>query len=347
MSEKIIVLEKIDPVDLYGVNNSKFERLKEYFPKLKLIARGHELKLVGEESEIQAFEQRFEVLTDHYHKHHSLTKDDIEKILLDIPRAQQNNTNPSALGSGTDSDINPDSILVYGNTGKAIRPMTPHQVELVETFKANDLVFAIGPAGSGKTYTAIALAVRALRNREVRRILLCRPAVEAGENLGFLPGDLKDKLDPYLQALYDALRDMLPPKKLSEFMEDGTIQIAPLAYMRGRTLDQAFVILDEGQNATSSQIKMFLTRMGRNAKFIVTGDLTQIDLPNRSQSGLAESVRILRHIEGVGVVEFTNIDIVRHRLVREIVVAYDRLNEAKLKAKEVLTKKNNLELDNP
>jgi phosphate starvation-inducible PhoH-like protein len=342
MSEKIIVLEKVDPVDLYGVNNSKFERLKDYFPKVKLIARGHEMKVVGEDAEISVFENKFEQLTDHYHRHHSLTKEDMEKILADVARGATNGN--SSNGSGTDDDGNTEGILVYGNTGKAVRPMTVHQFELVDKFKHNDLVFAIGPAGSGKTYIAIALAVRALRNKEVRRILLCRPAVEAGENLGFLPGDLKDKLDPYLQALYDALRDMLPPKKLAEFMEDGTIQIAPLAYMRGRTLDNAFVILDEGQNATSSQIKMFLTRMGRNAKFLVTGDLTQIDLPNKSQSGLAESVRILRNIEGIGVVEFTNVDIVRHRLVRDIVVAYDKLNELKLKAKEVLTKKDDLGL---
>lgn len=314
MIEKIIYLEDIDPVELYGVNNVKFERLSNAFPKLKLIARGTELKVVGEAAEIEAFETILGKIRAHIDTFNKLSKDDLEKIIKG--RADQAADNSRF-----------ENVLVYGTGGKIIKAQTKHQKELVAQYRKNDLIFAIGPAGTGKTYTAIALAVQAFRNREVRRIILSRPAVEAGENLGFLPGDMKEKLDPYLQALYDGLYDMIPYRKLAEFMEDGTIQIAPLAYMRGRTLDNACVILDEAQNTTSKQIKMFLTRMGKNAKFLVTGDLTQIDLPKRQYSGLWHAHKILSTIQGIATVQFTDEDIIRHPLVKQIVDAYDEDEE--------------------
>jgi phosphate starvation-inducible PhoH-like protein len=312
MVEKSVYLEGIDPLHLYGVNNSLYEKLKSFFPKLKLVARGDEIKVLGESIEIQRFEGILQHLIDFYQKYHRLTETDMINIMDNPVEAQLN------LPEGE------TDVIVYGNNGKSIRARTVNQHRLAEEYKTNDLLFAIGPAGTGKTYTAIALAVAAFKNKAVKKIILTRPAVEAGEKLGFLPGDMKEKLDPYLQPLYDALHDMLPPRKLAELIDAGTVQIAPLAYMRGRTLDNAFVILDEAQNATTSQLKMFLTRMGRSAKFIVTGDLTQIDLPNRNLSGLGTTVRILERIEGISVIHFDQRDIIRHPLVKDIVAAYEK-----------------------
>ena len=322
--EKQIILEGIDPLEFYGVNNSKFNLIKNFFPRIKLTARGHSIYLQGEEKELEHFDRKFSYILDHYYQFNILTEEIISQIMV-------NNFD------GAECQDEPD-ILVYSNTGKPIRARTPNQRVLVEQSRDHDLIFAIGPAGTGKTYTAIALAVKALKNREIKRIILSRPAVEAGERLGFLPGDLKEKIDPYLQPLYDALLDMIPAKKLEEFLKDGIIQIAPLAFMRGRTLSNAFVILDEAQNTTINQLKMFLTRMGLNAKFVVTGDVTQIDLPDRRQSGLLLAMRILKGIEDISIVQFDTRDIVRHKLVRDIVAAYDRYDEEreedKAKAKE-------------
>lgn len=309
--EKQIILEGIDPLEFYGVNNAKINLIKTFFPKIKITARGNSLFLQGEEKELRFFEKKFGFILDHYYQFNILTEEIIGQIML--------NDYDGMLGGPEDE---PD-VLVYSNSGKPVRARTPNQRLLVEKCRDNDLIFAIGPAGTGKTYTAIAIAVKALKNREIKRIILSRPAVEAGERLGFLPGDLKEKIDPYLQPLYDALLDMIPAKKLEEFLKDGTIQIAPLAFMRGRTLSNAFVILDEAQNTTVNQLKMFLTRMGLNAKFIVTGDVTQIDLPDRNQSGLIQAMKILQNIEGISIVLFDKKDIVRHRLVRDIVEAYD------------------------
>lgn len=319
--ERQIFLEGIDPLEFYGVNNAKIDLIKSFFPKIKINARGNTLFVQGEEGEIRKFEKKFAQILDHYYQFNILTTEIIGQILVNDFDSVEN-------GFPEDSDI-----LVYGNNGKPIRARTPNQRRLVDESRTNDLVFAIGPAGTGKTYTAIALAVKALKNRTIRRIILSRPAVEAGERLGFLPGDLKEKIDPYLQPLYDALMDMIPGKKLEEFMKDGIIQIAPLAFMRGRTLSDAFVILDEAQNTTLNQIKMFLTRMGPNAKFVVTGDITQIDLPDRNQSGLVQAMKILNNIESISIIEFNKKDIVRHKLVRDIVDAYDRYYADKEKAK--------------
>ena len=316
MIEKIVYLEGIDPLDLYGINNLQYEKIKSFFPKLKLVARGDEIKLMGESSEIQRFEITLNLLIAYYQKYQHLSEADINNIMGDTTATQL-----MMVEGG-------DDTIVYGNNGKSIRARTVNQRLMTEEYKNNDLLFAIGPAGTGKTYTAIALAVAAFRNKTVKKIILTRPAVEAGEKLGFLPGDLKEKLDPYLQPLYDALHDMIPPKKLTDQMDAGMIQIAPLAYMRGRTLDNAFVILDEAQNATVSQLKMFLTRMGRNAKFIVTGDLTQIDLPQKNQSGLNTTINLLKHIRGISVIRFDQRDIVRHPLVRDIVAAYEKQEES-------------------
>lgn len=315
MIERKISIGNIDPIDFYGVNNSKFTTLKEFFPKLKITARGDEIIVQGEESEIEILISKINALLEHYNKYNMLTLANLKRIVLEDKTVED--------------PEDPASIIAFGNNGKIIRARTAHQRELVELAKNNDLLFATGPAGSGKTYTAIALAVKALRNKEVKRIILSRPAVEAGENLGFLPGDLKEKVDPYLQPLYDALSDMIPPRKLTEYLESEVIQIAPLAYMRGRTLNDAFVILDEAQNTTRNQLKMFLTRMGINTKFVVTGDMSQIDLPNRGESGLRHAFQLLQGIKGIAFVEFDNSDIVRHRLVKEIVKAYD--NESKTK----------------
>ena len=319
--DKQIILEGIDPLEFFGVNNSKIDLITSFFPKIKIIARGHSLLIQGEESEIGIFEKKFAFILDHYVQFNILTPDIIREILASGISAMEEN-------GLTDTDI-----IVFGNNGKPVRARTPNQRVLLDESAKNDLIFAIGPAGTGKTYTAIALAVRALKNKEIKKIILSRPAVEAGENLGFLPGDLKEKIDPYLQPLYDALQDMIPAKKLEEFMKDGTIQIAPLAFMRGRTLSNAFVILDEAQNTTVNQLKMFLTRMGLNAKFIITGDVTQIDLPRQTQSGLIHALKILGKIKSISIIEFDKRDIVRHRLVRDIVEAYEK--KAETEAKEM------------
>ena len=315
MIERRISIGNIDPIDFYGINNAKFITLKEFFPKLKITARGDEIIIQGEESDIDVLVAKINALLEHYNKYNMLTIANLKRIILEDEIVED--------------PEDPASIIVFGNNGKIIRARTTNQRKLVDLAKTNDLLFASGPAGSGKTYTAIALAVKALRNKEVKRIILSRPAVEAGESLGFLPGDMKEKVDPYLQPLYDALSDMIPSKKLSEYLETEIIQIAPLAYMRGRTLNDAFVILDEAQNTTKNQLKMFLTRMGVNAKFVITGDMSQIDLPKQSDSGLIHVFKLLHHIKGIAFVEFDNSDIVRHRLVKEIVNAYN--NEEKTK----------------
>ena len=308
MIEKHIVLEDVDPVVFYGVNNTNIQMIKALYPKLRIVARGNIIKVMGDEEEMCAFEENIMAIEQHCVKYNSLKEEDILAIIK---------------GKKTPKE-SAEGVIVYSVNGKPITARSENQQKLVKAYENNDMIFAIGPAGSGKTYTAIALAVRALKERQVRRIILTRPAVEAGEKLGFLPGDMKEKLDPYLQPLYDALNDMIPPAKLAKYLEEGTVQIAPLAYMRGRTLDNAFVILDEAQNTTLSQIKMFLTRMGRNARFIVTGDVTQIDLPKKSDSGLTRSMEILRGVGGIGIVEFDKRDIVRHQLVKYIVDAFDK-----------------------
>ncbi len=312
MFEKIIYLEGIDPIVIYGINNSTFDTIKLAFPKLRIVARGNEIKAFGDRQTIDEFELKLTQIIDYYQRYQSLTREEVEEILKPTGKIQLK------------SQHSDDDVLIYGNNGKLIKARTKNQLRLIKDIEENDLLFAVGPAGTGKTYTAIALAVKALRNKEVKRIILTRPAVEAGEKLGFLPGDVKEKLDPYLQPLYDALFDMMPAKKLNALIEEGIIQIAPIAFMRGRTLDSAFVILDEAQNATINQLKMFLTRMGRDAKFVVTGDLTQIDLPDKSKSGLIYALNILRNIKGISIVEFDQSDIIRHRLVKEIVDAYEK-----------------------
>ncbi|MBR1950650.1 MAG: PhoH family protein [Bacteroidales bacterium] len=333
MAEKKIELQEIDPVDIFGVNDKLINRLANYFPKLKVVPRGNTISLKGSSKDITSFQTNIELLIAKRRKKRSLNLDDVDQLFEDTDFSTGSNGTLNTLEmtenglKGGFADEKSD-IIVFGNDGKIVRARTKNQKKLVEDYYRNDLIFALGPAGTGKTYTAIALAVRALKNREVKRLILTRPAVEAGERLGFLPGDLKDKLDPYLQPLYDALMDMIPPQKLKIFMEDGTIQIAPLAYMRGRTLESAFVILDEAQNTSLGQLKMFLTRMGNNAKFIVTGDATQIDLPNKADSGLAKGVEMLKGLKGVGVVNFNKEDIVRHPLVSKIVKAFEGEPEA-------------------
>jgi len=312
MSEKIIKLELFEPVEFLGVGDSNLNFFKEFFPTVKVVARGDVLKIIGNSSEIEAFESKLDVLLKYFNRHGRLNEDIISQMMekgevLQDLGAEQNGSN---------------SVLVYGRNGTVIKPRTPNQQKLYESSLVNDMIFAVGPAGTGKTYTAVALAVRALKNREVKRIILTRPAVEAGENLGFLPGDLREKIDPYLQPLYDALGDMLPLQKLSAYMEDGIIEVAPLAFMRGRTLDGAFAILDEAQNATIGQMKMFLTRMGKSAKFIITGDVTQVDLPANQQSGLIHAMKILEGIKGIDIVMLDKSDILRHKLVSHILEAY-------------------------
>ncbi len=329
MFEKQIYLEGVDPLEFYGVNNTKIDLIKTFFPKLNIVSRGNQLIIQGDEAESDAFEKKFHLLLDHYNQFNVLSVDTIKQVM---------NNDFSQIESEIE---NSREVLLHGINGKPIRAKTPNQRVLVEESRTSDLIFAIGPAGTGKTYTAIALAVRALKNREIKRIILSRPAVEAGERLGFLPGDLKEKIDPYLQPLYDALQDMIPAKKLEEFMKDGIIQIAPLAFMRGRTLSDAFVILDEAQNTTLNQLKMFLTRMGMNAKFIITGDETQIDLPSVHQSGLVQAKKILKNIKDISFVQFDVNDIVRHRLVRDIVNAYDAYYRKELVRKEELKKDKN------
>ena len=315
--EKTILLEEIDPIDIYGINNRLFDLLASHYPKIKAVARGAEIYLMGPQSELDDFEEKITMLRQRRMTKSVLTEYDIEALFEGSER--------TADAGAPESETAAGNIILYSNEGRPIKARTPNQKRMVGESQRSDLVFALGPAGSGKTYTAIALAVRALKNREVRRIILTRPAVEAGERLGFLPGDLKDKLDPYLQPLYDALGDMIPAKRLQSFMEEGIIQIAPLAYMRGRTLDRAFVILDEAQNTSLGQLKMFLTRMGSDAKFIVTGDPTQIDLPNKADSGLMRGVELVRDIKGISIVEFGKEDIVRHPLVTKIVDAFERI----------------------
>ena len=324
MIEKHIVLEDTDPVIFYGVNNANMQMIKALHPKLRIVARDNVIRVMGDEEEMCAFEEHIIALEKHCAKFNSLN----EEVILDIIKGNK----PQVEKTG--------DVIVYSVTGKAITPRSDNQLKLVKEYEKNDMVFAIGPAGSGKTYTAIALAVRALKNKEIKKIILSRPAVEAGEKLGFLPGDMKEKIDPYLQPLYDALQDMIPAAKLKEYMELNIIQIAPLAFMRGRTLNDAVVILDEAQNTTSAQIKMFLTRMGMNTKMIVTGDMTQIDLPHSQTSGLVQAMKILKGVKGISFVELNKKDIVRHKLVTKIVEAYEHFDkEQKLNNEEKRTQR--------
>lgn len=321
MIERLILLESIDPVVFFGINNSNIQLLKTLYPKLRIVARGNVIKVIGEEEELVGFEEKIHELEKFSIEMNMLKEEDI----LDIVKGKS----PTV--------VNQDNLIIHGLNGKPILARTANQKKLVEEFDANDMVFAIGPAGSGKTYTAIALSVRALKTKQVRKIILSRPAVEAGEKLGFLPGDMKEKIDPYLQPLYDALEDMIPPVKLKEYLENKVIQIAPLAFMRGRTLNDAVIILDEAQNTTVPQIKMFLTRLGLNGKMIITGDVTQIDLPMSQQSGLIHSLRILRSVKGIGIVEFNQKDIVRHKLVQRIVEAYAKEDALTIRIKKEKT----------
>ena len=307
MSEKIIDLENIDLVLLFGANNRKLYKIKEFFPDLRLVARGNTLKVIGNKTHILFFEKKFQSFIDHINQYNRLTVSQIERLILE----------DEAKVLETKEDV-----ILHGRDGKLIKARTANQRKMVTEILKNDMMFVVGPAGTGKTYTAVALAVKSLKSKQVKRIILTRPAVEAGENLGFLPGDLKEKLDPYMQPLYDALIDMLPSEKLKDYLEGGIIQIAPLAFMRGRTLDKAFVILDEAQNSTESQMRMFLTRMGKSAKFIITGDETQIDLPKKQNSGLIESIKKLKDIDGISFVFLDEKDVIRHKLVKKIIKAY-------------------------
>ena len=311
LQEKIIEISGINPLDLFGVNEIKLKLIKSFFPKLKIVARGANIKVLGEKALLKEFAEAINLLIQHFEKYNDLTENNIKNLL--------GGKVASVLGNSKGDDI-----IVYGNRGRHVKARTVNQRKMVDVLEGNDMLFAIGPAGTGKTYTAIALAVRALKNKEVRRIILTRPAVEAGENLGFLPGDLKEKLDPYMQPLYDALQDMIPAEKLAEHLEEGVIQIAPLAFMRGRTLDKAFVILDEGQNTTEGQMKMFLTRMGKTAKFVVTGDVSQIDLPGHQKSGLKKAIEVLDSVKGIGFVHLDDKDVIRHKLVTKIINAFKK-----------------------
>lgn len=312
MNELKLILEITDQVQFWGANNEHYELLKSAFPKLKIVARGNEIKALGDEAELKTFEHKFGQLVAHFEKYGTIVAGDVEGILGSGKSAKTEEQKAPA----------PGEVIVFGNHGLLVKARTANQRKMVESIGNNDVLFAIGPAGTGKTYTAVALAVRALKNKEIKRIILTRPAVEAGESLGFLPGDLKEKVDPYLRPLYDALDDMIPPEKLKLYLENRTIEIAPLAFMRGRTLDNCFVILDEAQNSTDLQLKMFLTRMGPNAKFIVTGDVTQIDLPRKAQSGLQNALRILDEIKGIDIIYLNGEDVVRHKLVKQILKAY-------------------------
>ena len=328
MIERIYILESVDPVIFYGVNNSNMQLIKTLFPKLRIVARGNVMKVIGDEDESELFLKKIREVEKYCEEFNSLSED----VILDIIKGK----GPTVVKQG--------NLIIHGMNGKPITARTENQQLLVKAFENNDLVFATGPAGSGKTFVAIALAVKALKNKEVRKIILSRPAVEAGEKLGFLPGEMKDKLDPYLQPLYDALQDMIPAAKLKEYMENNVIQIAPLAFMRGRTLNDAVIILDEAQNTTTHQIKMFLTRLGMNAKMIVTGDVTQIDLPPSTTSGLIQAMQILKGVNGIGKIEFTKKDIVRHKLVQRIVEAYDKFDDKRKKEiKEAKEKKTNID----
>ena len=316
MSESVLQLDIGSPLDIYGPGDKYLNEIKGIFPKLKIIVRGEMIKLIGEKNEIKSFEKRFDLLLIHFDRFGKITEDTVRQIM-----GEDDINLPGATGAKG------EDVLVYGRHGKLIKALTPNQKKMVECCDSSDLLFSIGPAGTGKTYTAVALAVRALKNKEVKRIVLTRPAIEAGESLGFLPGDMKEKLDPYLQPLYDALRDMLPTQKFLSYLEDETIEVAPLAFMRGRTLNNCFAILDEAQNASTSQLKMFLTRMGKSSKFIVTGDITQIDLPKKKQSGLLEAQIILKNIKGIDFVYLDGRDVVRHKLVSNIIDAYNKNDE--------------------
>lgn len=320
MQEKIIEIKGINPVELFGVNNANLKHIKSFFPKLKVVARGNVLTIAGEEEVMDEFERKFELIIQHYHKYNAVTENNIDNLMM------EDGSKMISLDDGSET-------IVHGNGGTKIKARTLNQKKLVQAIKSHDMVFAVGPAGTGKTYTAVAMAVRALKAKEVKRIVLTRPAVEAGENLGFLPGDLKEKLDPYLMPLYDALRDMIPPEKLADMLEFGIIEIAPLAFMRGRTLDKAFVILDEAQNTTSMQMKMFLTRMGMTAKFVITGDMSQVDLPHKQRSGLSYALDVLKEVEGIEVVRLGQNDVIRHSLVKRIIEAFDIVEAAEKQAK--------------
>jgi phosphate starvation-inducible PhoH-like protein len=320
LQEKIIEIKGINPVELFGVNNANLKHIKSFFPKLKVVARGNVLTIAGEEEVMDEFERKFELIIQHYHKYNAVTENNIDNLMM------EDGSKMISLDDGSET-------IVHGNGGTKIKARTLNQKKLVQAIKAHDMVFAVGPAGTGKTYTAVAMAVRALKAKEVKRIVLTRPAVEAGENLGFLPGDLKEKLDPYLMPLYDALRDMIPPEKLADMLEFGIIEIAPLAFMRGRTLDKAFVILDEAQNTTSMQMKMFLTRMGMTAKFVITGDMSQVDLPHKQRSGLSYALDVLKDVEGIEVVRLGQNDVIRHSLVKRIIEAFDIVEAAEKQAK--------------
>lgn len=312
MNELVLELTEISPREFFGKQNENIELLKKYFPKLKIVARGSKIKVYGDEELLEEFDKRFDMLTEHFAKYNKLDENAIERVL-------------TSNGEEENSSKSSGEVLVHGVSGRLIKAQTANQRRLVDASKKNDMVFAIGPAGTGKTYTGVALAVKALKEKQVRKIILTRPAVEAGENLGFLPGDLKEKLDPYMQPLYDALRDMIAPEKLEKYIEDGTIQIAPMAFMRGRTLDNAFVILDEAQNTTHAQMKMFLTRMGKNAKFLLTGDPGQIDLPRRVISGLKEALLILKNTDGISIIYLDDKDVIRHKLVKKVIDAYKNI----------------------
>lgn len=313
MNEKIIKIKNIDPKELFGLRNKNLDFIKSSFPKLKIITRGDEIKVFGDESLLIEFESKIEIIFNYFLEYNSISENEIETLVKSGSISEIKTSNKS------------HGAILHGVGGKVIKAKTINQRKIVDSIIKNDMVFAIGPAGTGKTYTAVALAVKALKERQVKRIILTRPAIEAGENLGFLPGDLKEKLDPYMQPLYDALRDMIPAEKLNDYIEKGIIQIAPLAFMRGRTLDNAFVILDEGQNTSHAQMKMFLTRMGKNAKFLLTGDPGQIDLPRRVSSGLKEALLILKDVKGVGMILLDDRDVIRHRLVKEVIDAYNNI----------------------
>ncbi|WP_410221522.1 PhoH family protein [Pedobacter sp.] len=316
MNEIKLTIDTADQIQFWGANNEHYEMIKAAFPKLKIVARGNEVKALGDSEELKNFEQKIQILVEHLDKYRTLTPNDIHSILgAKASEVTVTDGMPKNNGGGGE-------VIVYGNHGLMVKARTANQRKMVESIGKNDILFAIGPAGTGKTYTAVALAVRALKNKEIKRIILTRPAVEAGENLGFLPGDLKEKVDPYLRPLYDALDDMIPPEKLKIYLENRTIEVAPLAFMRGRTLDNCFVILDEAQNSTDMQLKMFLTRMGPTAKFIVTGDVTQVDLPKKTQSGLHNALRILADIKGIDIIYLNGEDVVRHKLVKQILKAY-------------------------
>lgn len=321
MLERKIEINGINPAELLGVNNAKLKYIKGFFPKLKVVARGNVLTIAGDEEVMDEFERKFNLIIQHFNKYNNLTENNIDNLMLED-------------GSKMLNSERGGEILVHGNQGSKIKAKTINQRKLVDLVNKNDMVFAVGPAGTGKTYTAVALAVRALKAKEVKRIILTRPAVEAGENLGFLPGDLKEKLDPYMMPLYDALRDMIPPEKLADMIEFGIIEIAPLAFMRGRTLDKAFVILDEAQNSTKMQMKMFLTRMGMTAKFVITGDMSQVDLPHKQRSGLAYALDSLNGVQGVGVIRMGQADVIRHSLVKRIIDAFEKEDEKEKQQKQ-------------